>query len=339
MLNGTSAYPDSAETPLEAGLVRKVWFLAAVALVAALCTACLLLALASGVNWLARWNAERHAGSGKTLSSAADATQGKGNLLVIGYQDGVPTGFLAMKVDAEKDRVVGIAFPVETLIEVPGRGLSRLGDAYSFDATGSARVMSAVSNYLGVPFKEYVAVPGDAYSKAVNSQGVPGLLGKRLQTSLSASERVSLADKIDSATEDNTVIAPLPVNPIDLGSETYLQPDKSEVAKLVLSWWGVDMSDTSSAARVLIYNGSGEPGIAGIAAQQLIDAGYRVVDTKNADTFNYEKTQVVVQSGATSAGEGVAKALGVGEVTRKPADQDVAEIIVIIGKDYSRPSE
>lgn len=323
----------------EDGLVRKVWFLASVALVTALGTACLLLIVASGVNWLARWNAERHAGTANTANTSTADAQAKGNLLVIGYQDGVPTGFLAMKVDTEHKRVVGVAFPAEALIEVPGRGLSRLGDAYSLDATGSARVMSAVSNYLGVPFKEYVVVPGDAYSKAVDSQSVAGLLNERLETSLSASERVSLSGEIDSATEDNTVIAPLPVNPIDLGNETYLQPDRSQVAELVQSWWGVDVSDTSSAVRVLLYNGSGEPGIAGVAAQQLISAGYRVVDTKNADNFDYEKTQVVVQSGATSAGEEVAKVLGVGEVTRKPADQNVAEVIVIIGKDYSPPSE
>lgn len=318
--------------------VRRVWFLASVALVSALGMACLLLVLGSGVNWLARWNAERQA-TPAPVETPVGTPDGKGNLLVIGYEDGAATGFLALRIDAEKDSVNGVAFPTATLLEVPGRGLSRLGDAYSLDETASARVMSAVSNYIGVPFQDYVVVSADIYAKAVDTQSVAGLLDERLETSLSSAERVSLAEVIDSATEENTVIAPLPVIPIDLGDETYLEPDRTQIADLVLSWWGVDMNDESATTRILVYNGSGVPGIAGVAAQQLIGAGYRVVGTKNADSFDYAKTQVVVQSGDVSVGDAVAKVLGTGEVKRQPAVQDVAEVIVIIGKDYSPPGE
>jgi hypothetical protein len=199
--------------------------------------------------------------------------------------------------------------------------------------------MSAVTNYLGVPFKQYVVVPAEKYSKAVDSQAVAGLFDDAVATSLSSAERVSLANVLRGATQDNTVIAPLPVTPIDLGDETYLEPDETQIAHWVLSWWGVDITDLSSATRVLVYNGSGTPGIAGVAAQQLIGAGYRIVGTKNADSFNYAKTQVIVQTGAASVGDGVAKALGVGEVKRQPASQDVAEVIVIVGKDYTPPKK
>ncbi|MEL7668137.1 MAG: LytR C-terminal domain-containing protein, partial [Actinomycetota bacterium] len=68
-------------------------------------------------------------------------------------------------------------------------------------------------------------------------------------------------------------------------------------------------------------------------------AGMRVVDTKNADRFDYAATLVVVQDGDLKQGEQVATALGTGEVVDKPSEQDVADVIVIIGKDYVPPQE
>ncbi len=85
---------------------------------------------------------------------------------------------------------------------------------------------------------------------------------------------------------------------------------------------------------MIVYNGAGIPGIAGEAAQELIRGGFRVVDTKNADTFDYETTQIVVQHGDESTADGIAEILGAGEVTVQLADQQVADIIIIIGKDY-----
>jgi len=87
--------------------------------------------------------------------------------------------------------------------------------------------------------------------------------------------------------------------------------------------------------RVIIYNGAGTPGLAGKAAQQLIEAGVRVVDTRNADHFGYEETLVVVQDGDLAQGQVVASALGGGKILDQRSDQDIADVIVIIGGDYS----
>jgi len=86
--------------------------------------------------------------------------------------------------------------------------------------------------------------------------------------------------------------------------------------------------------RVIIYNGAGKPGIAGDAAQELIRAGFRVVDTKNADRFNYKTTIAVVQRGPVEKGEQVVETLRTGVVKQKRTDEDVSDIVVIIGKDY-----
>jgi len=59
-----------------------------------------------------------------------------------------------------------------------------------------------------------------------------------------------------------------------------------------------------------------------------------VVDTKNADKFGYAQTLIVVQSGPVAAGEKAAKVLGAGKVVNKPTDQSVADMVIIVGKDY-----
>ncbi len=129
----------------------------------------------------------------------------------------------------------------------------------------------------------------------------------------------------------------MPVKPINVGSQTYFEPQREEVSDLLEQWWGVTIGGDEGVVRVIVYNGSGEPGVAGAVAQQLIGAGYRVVDTKNADSFDYAETQVIVQTDDPTIGDVVVEALGAGVVTVQSVDQDVAEVIIIVGKDYEPP--
>jgi hypothetical protein len=43
---------------------------------------------------------------------------------------------------------------------------------------------------------------------------------------------------------------------------------------------------------------------------------------------------VIVQRGDISQGNEIAKLLRVGQVKSQPADQNIADVIVIVGKDY-----
>ena len=101
---------------------------------------------------------------------------------------------------------------------------------------------------------------------------------------------------------------PLPVKPIKLGDQTYFEPQRAEVADLLKSWWGVDAEQGGSRARVSSSTTArARPGIAGEAAQQLIRGGFRVVDTKNADNFDYATTKIVVQRGDAKQGDEIAR--------------------------------
>ena len=312
--------------------VRNIGYYLAVLVGLLLVGLLVLLLVASAVNMIARWSARQSVGNSAQAESERRARE---NLLVIGVQGGKATGFLAVRVTTVDKQIYGIAIPDGAFIEVPGQGFARLADSY---AAGAEVSLSAVSNYLTVPFRNFITVPAPAYQEAVRSQSVAKLLSIETSTNLTAGGKKQLALDIASIPKENTAIVPLPVQPVHLGSQTYFQPQKAQVADLLTKWWGVDASKVAQVPRVILYNGAGIPGIAGEAAQQLIHAGLRVVDTKNADNFNYAQTVIVVQHGDIQQGKDIAKVLGVGQVKSQPSDQSISDVIVIVGKDYKPPA-
>jgi hypothetical protein len=288
-----------------------------------------LYATAIGINALARWNAKRLAAqAGSTTERAKD------NLLVIGVDNGQAIGFAALKAERANKRVLGIAIPDGAFVEVPGQGFERIGESY---VQGPEVAKDAVSNYLLVPFQRYIVVDSDAYQALLKNQDVAQLISRATKTDLNQSEQTSLADFLKTVKTKDVWIVPLPVKPIAVGDEKYYEPQRAEVADLLLQWWGVRVDQQKATARVIVYNGVGTPGIAGKAAQQLIRKGFRVVDSGNADNFNYKKTQVLLYHGTEADAQAVVTAIGVGEIKVQSAPQDLTDIIVIIGADYQPP--
>lgn len=290
---------------------------------------------ALAVNGFARWNAERIAA--KADSPEARLEKARENLLLIGLDDkGRAAGFLAIKTAGDQKAVYGIAIPDGAFIEVPGQGFERIGDSWPAGADVS---LDAVANFFSVPFEWYATTDYEIYQTALQTQSLVGVMDEVKDTNLSDEDRLRFAEAFDSIPTENVALVPMPVKPINLGEQTYFEPQRAEIADLVKTWWNVDIGADDDVTRVIVYNGAGVPGIAGVAAQQLIRSGYRVVDTKNADDFGYDKTKIIVQNGSPSSADGIVNTLGVGEVSQKPADQQVADIIVIIGKDYKAPSK
>jgi hypothetical protein len=294
-------------------------------------TVVVLLLLALAINGIARWNAERQAAEEPTPQELA-----QDNLLVIGADENEVTGFLAMRVDEAEGGVFGIAVPAAAFMEVPGQGFERAGDSFKDGPEVSA---AAISNFLSVIFDQFVVVDGESYQRALEEQSLEGLLERVRDTNMTTAEVGRFAGIFDGVTDDEVALVPLPVKPIALGDETYFEPQREEVADLLFSWWGVNMASDKDVVRVIVYNGSGVPGIAGTAAQELISQGFRVVETRNAEDFDYEETLVILYRGEEVDAERVRDALGVGEIVRQEASQDVADVIVIIGQDYEPPAE
>lgn len=293
-----------------------------------------LIVLATCINAVARFELRREAAAAR--SPKAIAQRAKENVLIVGLDSAGNARFLAVRLDSKGKQVLGIAIPDGAFMEVPGQGFERIGDSYE---AGVSVSLSAISNYLSVPFSKYVVVSKDAYQQALTDQSLASLPAQVKSTNMTAAELSRFSGFVAKARGQDVALVPLPVKPISIGNQTYYEPQRSQVAELLLSWWGVKVGADDEATRVIIYNGSGAPGVAGKAATVLIRNGMRVVDTKNADRFTYKQTLVVVQHGDTGDGQQVVKLLGAGKVVDQPSDQDVADIIVIIGKDYVPSSQ
>ncbi len=286
--------------------------------------------LASAVNGVARWSAKRVAAGRATPEGRSEIA--RNNLLVIGVEGASAVGFLALKVEPDEERVWGIAIPAGAFMEVPGQGFERVGESLR---AGPDVSEAAVSNYFGVPFERHVVVEQTVYRSALENQSAAGLIDAAESSDLEAGERERLRSAMQKAPSRDVGLVSLPVIPISLGDETYFEPQRDKIADLLKAWWGVEVTPEKQPVRVIVYNGSGVPGVAGTAAQRLIEHGYRVIDTRNADRFDYPKTQVIVQHGDDSVGDRVKSALGVGLVTRKESRQQIVDVIVIVGKDFA----
>ncbi len=297
----------------------------------AVLVAALLWVTALGINATARWNARRLAHAG---AESAKARLSKENLVVIGVKDDRAIGFVALKAERAGKRVLGFSIPDGAFVEVPGQGFESIGDSY---AAGPVVSRDAVSNFLMVSFPRYVVVGSDAFQRLVTEQNVNDLLAKVVRTDLMPADRRDLSEFLEDVPSEDVWIVPMPVKPISVGDQRFFEPQRAEIADLVLQWWGVRVDQQKQPLRVIVYNGVGTPGVAGKAAQQLIREGFRVVDSKNADNFDYKTTQVLLYHGTQADAGKVTSALGVGEVSVESAAQDIADMIVIVGADYKPP--
>lgn len=298
-------------------------------------SAIVVLLVITTINTVARWNAKRIAAeqSDQTLKNKQ---RDKEDVLIIGADGENAAGFLALRVDERGKQIFGVAIPDGAFIDVPGQGFERVGEALG---AGPDNVTAAVSNFLGVPFSNYVVVPKEVYASSLSAQNLSAVATSIEDTNMSGEQLEALVDSFKNTPQKSVALVPLPVKPIKVGDQTYFEPELAEIADLLKEWWGVTGEESDNVVRVIVYNGSGKPGIAGEAAQVLIRSGFRVVDTKNADTFDYKTTQVVVTNGSEAEGNKVRDALGVGEVTLKPSAEEIADVIIVIGKDYKSPSK
>lgn len=94
----------------------------------------------------------------------------------------------------------------------------------------------------------------------------------------------------------------------------------------------------SDRADIEILNGCGEPGIGEKVAAQLDMNKFRIVNSGNADNFNYAETLIIVYTDdkdVVSAAEEIRNRLEVGHLEPSENIQSIVDISVIVGKDYT----
>ncbi|HEX9890517.1 MAG TPA: LCP family protein [Actinomycetota bacterium] len=259
-----------------------------------------------------------------------------------------------------------LGVPVNTVATIPGRGLGTVEDA---SGTGDARLVGTmVSSVLGVRVDHVVATSLEDVSDAVDRVGGvraggqtvdgPGLLAMLTQRKVDRELRflrwqeaarsllASAADAPEALRRlvpDRTVPvfravgaeapAPLELPVEDVGSG-LVRPVKDEVAALVGEWF-VPTAMTGRSVRLIILNGNGVPGIGERVARLLVPAGFRLVSSQNASTFEEETTLIVISDQRFRPEAELARdLLGVGRVVIDPQPTSVADVTVVVGRDF-----
>jgi hypothetical protein len=109
-------------------------------------------------------------------------------------------------------------------------------------------------------------------------------------------------------------------------------PDFDALDAMMASDFGVGTPPVS----VLVQNGMGDPGVAAQIPALIVPKGFRVVLSTNADSFHH-RTTLVIAGGADHVAEArrVLRALGVGELGVTEVPSGLADITIVIGKDFT----
>ena len=204
------------------------------------------------------------------------------------------------------------------------------------DSTGSLPRLQTVLDAL---FSKLPADP-TAAGRLVAS------VGPDAGSSLGARRLGQLLDGLaadDKSSSGGVLPIVLPVQKIDSGGEPVFRVDDDKTHTLVLSNLNESLPASARVARkrILLQNGVGTPGLVGPACQRLTAAGYSVVGSGNANSFNYNQSKVLVFDNSIASaqlGDKVAQTLrlSTNDVAVSTEGQNVADVIVILGKDFKR---
>jgi LytR cell envelope-related transcriptional attenuator len=92
---------------------------------------------------------------------------------------------------------------------------------------------------------------------------------------------------------------------------------------------------TTAPTPVIVQNGSGFAGVGETVADLLVPAGFRVVVSENATTFNHPHTTIIANGkDKVEAARAVKRALGVGRVRLSRVPSGVGDVTIVVGKDF-----
>jgi anionic cell wall polymer biosynthesis LytR-Cps2A-Psr (LCP) family protein len=171
-----------------------------------------------------------------------------------------------------------------------------------------------------------------------------GSLGGGSQVSQSAAAVATVLKGLKADDEKNNLqYRTLPVIKVDSGNDDIrFRVDPAATRSLVddVLAGSIPPGARAEGNRVLVLNGVGTPGLGEKVRAKLVPAGFVFVGSRNAPSFGYAKTQVLVKDASTAGaalGARVAQALGLPNAVVESSDQigTIADVLVVVGRDFS----
>lgn len=248
-----------------------------------------------------------------------------------------------------------IVLPDRVAITIPGQGDGTVGDAGALPGRSAA---TTAANLLGVWIPHHVTIDERTLRNVVDRAGGLEVGGTSMSgaetaaalegpdeiwaTTLEALLRQVTWEAGDLPVSDSPTRAAEMLNaargsrvevlPGEEVSGGLLRPDLGAIRTFVTAAWGVPDREVLP---LIVLNGSGAPGIGEPVAERVIAGGFRVVVSENASSFDHETTMIVVASEEDRAlGERVRDLLGIGEVQVAGPASGIADVTVVVGKDF-----
>ena len=180
----------------------------------------------------------------------------------------------------------------------------------------------------GTQVSEYLGIDGpNAFTRW--EVVLPALLTARTGGSLTGQ-----SDQLEAVAKLLPVGAPVRIDtfPTHMSASSSRVPDFDALDAMMASEFGV----TTPPVPVLVQNGVGDPGIASQVPALLVPEGFRIVLSVNADSFDH-KTTLVIAGGDDHVADArrARRALGVGELGVTEVPSGLADITIVIGKDFT----
>ncbi len=258
------------------------------------------------------------------------------NVLIVGIDDSSGSkqakGILLAKIDILNGAVQAVSIPDRTYLDISGLGMDQISATYT---KGLDLTKKTVEGLLQVQADSYITLHYPDFEYLVGGDRFQVAFDRAVDSSFSDSEKKAYSKEVAKIDASKVKIAQLPVRFISINGVPYYEPNYEEIGRLVESMWGIKMEVKTETTRVIILNGSGEPGVGRAVSDKLRSGGFIIVDVKNASNFYYKKTTIVTyKENYMEKAKMVQRILGTGDVVYHSAAQDIAEIAVVVGQDF-----
>jgi len=198
---------------------------------------------------------------------------------------------------------------------------------FRHDALGDITRMERQQKFLRALARQIVAPSNwSRLNQIVNEVYSKGYV----QTDMNGRDMLELVRLARDVPQEKVETATAPGAPQNINGASYFIINEEELARLVR----VMLEELpENVAKVEVLNGSGVAGLGRDAADQLELSGYIVMSVGNADSQNYENTQILVHRSHKGEIE-IARLIGSTRVIFDDKKESPVDITVIVGRDY-----
>jgi len=153
-------------------------------------------------------------------------------------------------------------------------------------------------------------------------------LTEYIKTNMNPNEIISLARILKDIDRDKIWVETIKGEPQYIDRVSYLVVEQEQVEKRVKYL----IENKQRGLNVEVLNGARIPGIARSVASKMTELGFNIVNVDNADSFDYQKTVLIIYSKEITIDEYVKQYLGDIDIIRKEQPQSEVDMTIIIGK-------